>query len=111
VGLVESGKLPKSLTWLLNYSRKYSLRMFQWGLAVLRDRDGCRDGEPPLRHHAPGGDPLPGRPAPVRPHGGVGSAVVRVVSSPVKIERVADGTVTQHTVIRDGDGRIVHECA
>jgi NADH-quinone oxidoreductase subunit B len=33
VGLVESGKLPRSLTWLLNYSRKYSLWMFQWGLA------------------------------------------------------------------------------
>ena len=31
--LVESGKLPRSLTWLLNYSRKYSLWMFQWGLA------------------------------------------------------------------------------
>ena len=33
VGLVGSGKLPKPLTWLLNYSRKYSLWMFQWGLA------------------------------------------------------------------------------
>jgi NADH-quinone oxidoreductase subunit B len=33
VGLVEKGYLPKPLTWLLNYSRKYSLWMFQWGLA------------------------------------------------------------------------------
>ena len=33
MGLVQSGKLPKPLTWLLNYSRKYSLWMFQWGLA------------------------------------------------------------------------------
>src|SRR4029078_11761345 len=33
VGLVEKGHLPKPLTWLLNYSRKYSLWMFQWGLA------------------------------------------------------------------------------
>ena len=33
VGLISSGKSPKPLTWLLNYSRKYSLWMFQWGLA------------------------------------------------------------------------------
>ena len=33
VGLISSGKTPKPLTWLLNYSRKYSLWMFQWGLA------------------------------------------------------------------------------
>ena len=33
MGLVEKGLLPKPLTWLLNYSRKYSLWMFQWGLA------------------------------------------------------------------------------
>ena len=33
VGLVGSEKLPKPLSWLLNYSRKYSLWMFQWGLA------------------------------------------------------------------------------
>lgn len=30
---MEKGLLPKPLTWLLNYSRKYSLWMFQWGLA------------------------------------------------------------------------------
>ena len=37
MGLVEKGTLSKPalkpLTWLLNYSRKYSLWMFQWGLA------------------------------------------------------------------------------
>ena len=37
MGLVESGFLGKKplkpVTWLLNYSRKYSLWMFQWGLA------------------------------------------------------------------------------
>jgi len=33
VGLIDSGKSPKPLSWLLNYSRKYSLWMFQWGLA------------------------------------------------------------------------------
>ena len=33
MGLVESGKIPKPLTKLLNMSRKYSLWMYQWGLA------------------------------------------------------------------------------
>src|SRR5437870_11489182 len=33
MGLVEKGRVPKPLTWLLNYSRKYSLWMYQWGLA------------------------------------------------------------------------------
>ena len=33
MGLVESGKLPKPLTKLLNVSRKYSLWVYQWGLA------------------------------------------------------------------------------
>ena len=33
MGLISSNKAPKPLTWVLNYSRKYSLWMFQWGLA------------------------------------------------------------------------------
>ena len=33
MGLISSGNSPKPLTWLLNYSRKYSLWMLQWGLA------------------------------------------------------------------------------
>ena len=33
LGLVESGKAPKSLTKLLNISRKYSVWVYQWGLA------------------------------------------------------------------------------
>ncbi len=33
MGLVESGKMPKSLTSLLSTSRKFSLWMYQWGLA------------------------------------------------------------------------------
>ena len=48
MGLVESGKMPKPLTKLLNISRKYSLWMYQWGLAccgiemgaALASRDG-----------------------------------------------------------------------
>jgi NADH-quinone oxidoreductase subunit B len=33
MGLVESGKMPQPLTKLLNTARKYSLWMYQWGLA------------------------------------------------------------------------------
>ena len=33
MGLVESGKMPKPLTKLLNTARSYSLWMYQWGLA------------------------------------------------------------------------------
>ena len=33
MGLIDSGKAPKSLTKLLNISRKYSLWAYQWGLA------------------------------------------------------------------------------
>ena len=33
MGLVESGKMPKPLTNLLNISRRYSIWIFQWGLA------------------------------------------------------------------------------
>ena len=33
MGLVENGKLSKPLTALLNISRKYSLWVYQWGLA------------------------------------------------------------------------------
>jgi NADH:ubiquinone oxidoreductase subunit B-like Fe-S oxidoreductase len=33
VGVVEKGKVPKPLTHLLNMSRKYSLWVYQWGLA------------------------------------------------------------------------------
>ncbi|MGH2812068.1 MAG: hydroxyacid dehydrogenase, partial [Actinomycetota bacterium] len=32
-GRVKTIKLPKAVAWLLNYSRKYSLWMFQFGLA------------------------------------------------------------------------------
>ncbi|MBA2607338.1 MAG: NADH-quinone oxidoreductase subunit B [Actinobacteria bacterium] len=33
MSLVESGRSPKALTWLLNYGRKRSLWAYQWGLA------------------------------------------------------------------------------
>ena len=46
VGLVEKGKVPKPLTWLLNYSRKYSLWMYQWGLACCALEMGAALGSP-----------------------------------------------------------------
>jgi NADH-quinone oxidoreductase subunit B len=33
VGLIDSGKSPKPVTWLLNRARTYSLWVYQWGLA------------------------------------------------------------------------------
>jgi NADH-quinone oxidoreductase subunit B len=46
VGLVESGKVPKPLTWLLNYGRKYSLWVYQWGLACCAIEMGAAFGSP-----------------------------------------------------------------
>ena len=46
VGLVESGKLPKPLTKLLNISRKYSLWVYQWGLACCAIEMGAAFASP-----------------------------------------------------------------
>ena len=50
MGLVEKGTLSKPalkpLTWLLNYSRKYSLWMFQWGLACCAIEMGAALASP-----------------------------------------------------------------
>jgi len=43
---MEKQKLPKPLTWLLNYSRKYSLWMFQWGLACCAIEMGAALASP-----------------------------------------------------------------
>lgn len=40
------GKKIKPLTWLLNYSRKYSLWMFQWGLACCAIEMGAALASP-----------------------------------------------------------------
>ena len=46
MGLVESGKLPKPLTDLLNMSRKYSLWVYQWGLACCALEMGAAFASP-----------------------------------------------------------------
>ena len=46
VGLVESGKLPKSLSKLLNISRKYSIWAYQWGLACCAIEMGAAFASP-----------------------------------------------------------------
>ena len=46
MGLVESGRMPKSLTSLLNLSRKYSLWVYQWGLACCAIEMGAAFGSP-----------------------------------------------------------------
>jgi NADH-quinone oxidoreductase B subunit len=50
VGLIDKGVLQKPklkpVTWLLNYSRKYSLWMFQWGLACCAIEMGAALASP-----------------------------------------------------------------
>ena len=46
MGLVESGKLPKPLTKLLNVSRKYSVWVYQWGLACCAIEMGAAFASP-----------------------------------------------------------------
>jgi len=46
MGLVDSGKAPKPLTSLLNISRRYSLWMYQWGLACCAIEMGAAIGSP-----------------------------------------------------------------
>ena len=46
LGLVESGKVPKPLTSLLNLSRKYSIWVYQWGLACCAIEMGAAFASP-----------------------------------------------------------------
>ena len=46
MGLMDKGLSPKPLTWLLNYSRKYSLWIFQWGLACCAIEMGAALASP-----------------------------------------------------------------
>ena len=66
MGLVEKGVFGKPalkpLTWLLNYSRKYSLWMFQWGLACCAIEMGAAFGSPRYDVMRLGVIPLPASP-------------------------------------------------
>ena len=62
MGLVESGKMPKPLTNLLNVSRKYSLWIFQWGLACCAIEMGVALGGPRYDVMRLGVIPLPASP-------------------------------------------------
>ena len=46
MGLVDRGLVPKPLTKLLNTARKYSLWMFQWGLACCAIEMGAALASP-----------------------------------------------------------------
>ena len=63
MGLVESGKIPKSLATLLNMSRKYSLWVYQWGLACCAIEMGAAFGSPRYDVMRLGVIPLPAVPA------------------------------------------------
>jgi NADH-quinone oxidoreductase subunit B len=62
VGLVERGKIPKPLTTLLNMSRKYSLWVYQWGLACCAIEMGAAFASPRYDVMRLGVIPLPASP-------------------------------------------------
>ncbi len=62
MGLVESGKMPKPLTKLLNLSRKYSIWAYQWGLACCAIEMGAAFGSPRYDVMRLGVIPLPASP-------------------------------------------------
>ena len=46
MGVVENGNMPKPLSFLLNKARKYSLWVYQWGLACCAIEMGAAFGSP-----------------------------------------------------------------
>ena len=62
MGLVESGKIPKPVTSLLNMSRKYSMWVYQWGLACCAIEMGAAFASPRYDVMRLGVIPLPASP-------------------------------------------------
>jgi len=62
LGLVESGKMPKPLTKLLNLSRSYSMWVYQWGLACCAIEMGAAFASPRYDVMRLGVIPLPAGP-------------------------------------------------
>jgi NADH-quinone oxidoreductase subunit B len=62
MGLVESGKMPKGVAKLLNMSRKYSLWVYQWGLACCAIEMGAAFAGPRYDVMRLGVIPLPASP-------------------------------------------------
>src|ERR1700741_3963828 len=62
MGLVESGKVTQPLTQLLNPARKYSLWVYQWGLACCAIEMGAAFGSPRYDVMRLGVIPLPASP-------------------------------------------------
>ena len=46
MGLIDKGKMPKPLSWLLNFGRARSLWVYQWGLACCAIEMGAAFGSP-----------------------------------------------------------------
>ena len=62
MGLVESGKMPKKITTVLNMARKYSLWCYQWGLACCAIEMGAAFASPRYDVMRLGVIPLPASP-------------------------------------------------
>ena len=69
VGLVEKGRIPKPLSYLLNQARSYSLWVYQWGLACCAIEMGAAFGSPRYDVMRLGVIPFPGVGPPGRPGG------------------------------------------
>jgi NADH-quinone oxidoreductase subunit B len=63
MGLVESGKMPKPLTKLLNTARRYSMWVYQWGLACCAIEMAAAFGSPRYDVMRLGVIPLPASPS------------------------------------------------
>ena len=46
MGLIDKGKMPKPLSWLLNFGRARSLWVYQWGRACCASEMGAAFGAP-----------------------------------------------------------------
>ena len=86
MGLVEKGTFRKPglkpLTWLLNYSRKYSLWVYQWGLACCAIEMGAAFGSPRYDVMRLGVIPFPAGPRQAerhRPHARLARPVHRLL--------------------------------
>ena len=62
MGLIDKGKMPKPLSWLLNFGRARSLWGYQWGLACCAIEMGAAFGSPRYDVMRLGDIPFPASP-------------------------------------------------
>ena len=105
MGLIDKGKMPKPLSWLLNFGRARSLWVYQWGLACCAIEMGAAFGSPRYDVMRLGVIPFPASPrqadlvvdiGALRPDGQVGLYVVCLVADVLE-DRIEIG----HRIVDD----------